>query len=62
MAVIFIYVAIVLIGDAFAVVIAGAIERFSQSASLMVFFILFALVFWLGWLLAVRIAERFVET
>ena len=62
MAVIFVYVVIVLIGDAAAVVIAGAVEKYSQSASLMVFFALFALVFWVGWIIAVRITERFIET
>ena len=61
MAVILIYVAIVLIGDAAAVLIAEAVEQFSKGASLMVFFGLFALVFWIGWILSVRIAERFLK-
>jgi hypothetical protein len=60
MAVILVYVVIVLIGDAAAVVIAGEVERISQAASLMVFFALFALIFWAGWILAVRITERFL--
>jgi hypothetical protein len=60
MAVILVYVVIVLIGNAAAVVIAGEVERFSQSASLMVFFVLFALIFWVGWILAVRITERYL--
>lgn len=58
MAVILIYVFIVIVGDAAAVLIAEAVEQFSKSASLMVFFALFALVFWVGWILAVSIAER----
>lgn len=60
MAVILVYVVIVLIGDAAAVAIAGEVERISQGASLMVFFVLFALIFWVGWILAVRITERFL--
>jgi hypothetical protein len=61
MAVILIYVFIVIVGDAAAVLIAEAVEQFSKSASLMVFFALFALVFWVGWILAVSIAERMSE-
>ena len=61
MAVILIYVAIVLIGDAAAVLVAEAVEHFSKGASLMVFFGLFALVFWTGWILSVQIAERFLK-
>lgn len=60
MAVILVYVVIVLIGDAAAVVIAGKMEDFSQSVSLITFFILFALIFWVGWILAVKITERFL--
>jgi hypothetical protein len=60
MAVILVYVAIVIAGDAVAVLIAGEVERISQAASLMVFFVLFALIFWVGWILAVRITERFL--
>ena len=60
MAVILVYVVIVLIGDAAAVVIAGKMEDVSQSASLITFFILFALIFWVGWIIAVRITERFL--
>lgn len=60
MAVILVYVVIVLIGDAAAVVIAGKMEEFSQSVSLITFFILFALIFWVGWILAVKITERFL--
>ena len=60
MAVILVYVVIVIIGDAAAVVIAGKMEDISQSASLITFFILFALIFWAGWILAVKITERFL--
>jgi hypothetical protein len=60
MAVILVYVVIVLIGDAIAVVIAGKVEAISQSASLITFFVLFALIFWVGWILAVKFTERFL--
>ncbi len=60
MAVILVYVVIVLVGDAIAVVIAGKVEDISQSASLVTFFVLFALIFWVGWILAVKITERFL--
>jgi hypothetical protein len=60
MAVILVYVVLVLIGDAAAVVIAGKMEDISQTASLITFFILFALIFWVGWILAVKITERFL--
>jgi hypothetical protein len=61
MAVILIYVAIVLVGDAGAVLVAEAVEHFSESDSLMVFFALFALTFWFGWLLSVYIVERIAK-
>ena len=60
MAVILVFIVLVLIGDAAAVLISAAAERFSQSVSLMVFFALFTLVFWISWQLAVRITERFL--
>jgi hypothetical protein len=60
MAVILVYVVLVLIGDAAAVAIAGKMEDISQTASLITFFILFALIFWVGWILAVKITERFL--
>lgn len=60
MAVILVYVVIVIIGDAAAVVIAGKMESISQSASLITFFVLFALIFWVGWILAVKFTERFL--
>lgn len=61
MAVIVVYASIVLIGDAIAVVIAAEVERFSHTGSLMVFFTLFTLSIWLGWLLAVLITERSIH-
>ena len=59
MSVILIYVLFVVIGDAAAVGIASVVERFSEPASLLVFFALFILVFWVSWMLAVRVVERF---
>ena len=59
MSVILVFVAFVLVGDAVAVGISSVVERFSEPASLLVFFALFVLVFWISWLLAVRVAERF---
>jgi hypothetical protein len=60
MSVILVYVVLVLIGDAIAVGISSMVERFSESASLLVFFALFMLVFWAGWIAAVRITERYI--
>jgi hypothetical protein len=37
-----------------------AFEQFSKTANLFVFLGLFAPVFWIGWILAVRITERFI--
>ena len=59
MSVILVFVAFVLIGDAAAVGVSSVVERFSEPASLMVFFALFVLVFWVSWMLAVRVAERY---
>jgi len=56
--VVLVFVAFVLIGDSIAVGIASIVERFSESASLLVFLALFVLVFWVGWLSAVRVTER----
>jgi predicted tellurium resistance membrane protein TerC len=53
-AVILVFIGFVLVGDAAAVGIATLVERFSEPASLLVFFALFVLVFWIGWMLAVR--------
>jgi hypothetical protein len=60
MSVILVYVAFVLVGDTAAVLVSSVVEKFSQPASLMVFFALFALVFWISWILAVRVTERYI--
>jgi hypothetical protein len=59
MSVILIFVVFVLIGDAGAVFISYLFERVSNFTSLMVFFALFALVFYVAWQLAVKVTERF---
>jgi hypothetical protein len=58
MSVILIFVVFVMIGDTAAVFISYLFERVSNFTSLMVFLVLFALVFYVAWQLAVRVAER----
>jgi hypothetical protein len=60
MSVILDFVALVLAGDAVVVMISAAVEHFSKAASLFVFFGLFAVTFWIAWIFAVRITERFI--
>jgi len=60
MSVILVFVALVLAGDTLAVLISAAVEHWSQAASLMTFFVLFAFVFWAAWQIAVRITERYL--
>ncbi|HEY5608576.1 MAG TPA: hypothetical protein VIM38_09595 [Alphaproteobacteria bacterium] len=60
MSVVLVFVAFVLIGDSIAVGIASIVERYSETASLLVFFALFILVFRVGWLSAVRVTERYI--
>ena len=60
MTVIVVFIAFVLIGDAAAVSISYLCERISNSASLVVFFALFGLVFYLSWKLAVFVTERYL--
>jgi hypothetical protein len=49
MSVILIYAVLVILGDGIAVAISSQFERISEPASLLVFFALFVLVFWLAW-------------
>ena len=58
MGVIVIFAVFVVLGDAIAIGISSIVERFSESASLIVFLGLFILVFWIAWICAVRVAER----
>jgi hypothetical protein len=60
MSVILIFVAFVLVGDTAAVGISWAFERISEPVSLLVFFALFVLVFWLAWRAAVYVTERYI--
>ena len=60
MTVIFVYALFVIVGDVAAIAVSAVVEKFSHSASLLVFFALFALVFWISWLLAVRVTERYL--
>ena len=59
MSVILIFAIFVVAGDALAIGISSIVERFSETASLFVFLGLFILVFWIAWVCAVRVAERF---
>jgi len=60
MSVILIFIAFVIVGDTAAVGISYLAERISNSASLIVFFGLYALVFYVAWQLAVWVTERYV--
>ena len=60
MTVIVVFLAFVIVGDAAAVSISYVFERVSNSASLLVFFALFALVFIVAWKLAVKVTERYL--
>jgi hypothetical protein len=60
MSVILVFIAFVVLGDSLAVGIATIVERFSHSASLLVFFALFVLVFWVAWRMAVQVTERYL--
>ena len=60
MSVILVFVAFVLVGDAAAVGLSSVVERFSEPASLIVFFALFVGVFVVAWKLAVYVAERYL--
>ena len=60
MSAILIFTVFVIIGDTAAVYISYLFERVSNFTSLMVFFALFAVVFYVAWQLAVRVTERFL--
>jgi hypothetical protein len=60
MSVILIFIAFVLIGDTAAIGISYLFERISNFASLLVFFLLYAVVFYIAWKLAVYVTERFI--
>jgi hypothetical protein len=60
MSVILVFIGFIILGDAIAVGIASVVERFSPYASLLVFLGLFVTVFWIAWIGAVRVTERFL--
>ena len=60
MSVILVFALFVVVGDAIAIGISSIVERFSETASLFVFLALFILVFWIAWICAVRVAERYL--
>ena len=60
MTVILIFIGFVFIGDVAAVAISYLVEQISNSASLVVFFGLYAVVFYVAWQLAVWVTERYV--
>jgi hypothetical protein len=60
MTVIAIFIAFVVVGDIAAVTISYLVEQVSNSASLIVFFGLYALVFYIAWQLAVWVTERYI--
>lgn len=60
MAVILVFAAFVLVGDIVAVGVASIVEHFSKYASLLVFLGLFVIVFWIAWVCAVRVTERYL--
>jgi hypothetical protein len=53
------FLAIVIVGHLANVTVSVAVEQVSEAASLVVFFVLFAVVMVGGWLLAVRLTEHF---
>ncbi len=54
-----VYIVMVVIGDAIAYMIGAAVEKmYSPAVSLPVFLLLFFAVFWLGWILAVRLTAK----
>ena len=59
MTAILLFVVFVLIADTVGVGIAMIVERFSESASLIVFFALFFSIFWAAWKAAVYVTERY---
>ena len=60
MSVILIFVVFVLVGDVAAVGISYLFERVSNFTSLIVFLVLFMLVFYVAWKLAVFVTERYI--
>jgi len=51
------YVIVALIGQAIAFSIGAVVDHYSPGNGILVFFPLFALGFWLAWIVSVRITE-----
>ena len=60
MSILLVFVALVIVGDAIAVGIAYQLEQLSSTVSLMTFFALYVLVFYVAWRLAVFLVERYL--
>lgn len=56
-----VYVLLIVVGDFIAYGIGIVVDRFSPTLSLPIFLAVFFAVFWLGWLLAVRLTEPKAE-
>jgi hypothetical protein len=57
MQIIAVYIVLVLIGEFGAYLLGRTVEHWSPSASLPVFLAAFFLVFWIAWLIAVRLTK-----
>lgn len=60
MLVILVFLGFVLLGDIAAIGVASIVEHFNKYASLLVFLGLFVGVFWIAWVCAVRVTERYL--
>jgi hypothetical protein len=55
------FLGIVIVGEAATVMIAIAVEQFSETVGLALFFVMFAGVIYGAWKLAVRITDRYTN-
>ncbi len=60
MGVMAVFIVFVFLTEAIAVGVASIVEKFSDSAGLMVFFALFLAALWVSWLAAVWVTERYL--
>jgi hypothetical protein len=61
MQLIVVYIVFIVVGDVIAYGLARVVDKFSATASLPVFLALYFGVFWLGWILAVRVTASRAE-
>ena len=52
------FLGVVVVGQAANVLVAMAVEQFSETISLALFFAIFAAVFYVAWQIAVRVTDR----